>query len=171
MKLDWYTPLSKNQKLVFRASAKFGFLFSYNRNVGLTPFGRFELGGDGLSGGYQLTARDIVSLRGYDVLNQTNGSPIFNKFTFELRYPISLNPSATVYTLLFAEGGNVYNDIKKYNPANLKRSVGAGVRIFLPMFGLLGFDYGIGFDEVKGNGNNLFTKYGKFRIILGFEPE
>lgn len=171
LKLDWYTPLSKNQKLVFRASAKFGFLFSYNRNVGLTPFGRFELGGDGLSGGYQLTARDIVSLRGYDVLNQTNGSPIFNKFTFELRYPISLNPSATVYTLLFAEGGNVYNDIKKYNPANLKRSVGAGVRIFLPMFGLLGFDYGIGFDEVKGNGNNLFTKYGKFRIILGFEPE
>lgn len=171
LKLDWYTPLSKNQKLVFRVAAKFGFLFSYNKNVGLTPFGRFELGGDGLSGGYQLTARDIVSLRGYDVLNQTNGSPIFNKFTFELRYPISLNPSATVYTLLFAEGGNVYNKLKDYNPANLKRSVGVGVRIFLPMFGLLGFDYGIGFDEVKGSGNNFFTKYGKFRIILGFEPE
>jgi outer membrane protein insertion porin family len=170
LKIDWYAPLSKNQKLVFRATAKFGFMFTYNQKLGLTPFERFQVGGDGIST-FRLTPVDIISLRGYDVFTGDNGAPIYNKFSMELRYPFSLNPSATIFALLFAEGGNAYSDIRRYNPLNLKRSVGAGVRIFLPMFGLLGFDYGIGFDNTPNNGTNIFSKYGRFRVILGFEPE
>jgi outer membrane protein insertion porin family len=170
LKIDWYAPLSKNQKLVFRATAKFGFMFTYNQKIGLTPFERFQVGGDGIST-FRLTPVDIISLRGYDVFTGDNGAPIYNKFSMELRYPFSLNPSATIFALLFAEGGNAYSDIRRYNPLNLKRSVGAGVRIFLPMFGLLGFDYGIGFDNTPNNGTNIFSKYGRFRVILGFEPE
>jgi outer membrane protein insertion porin family len=170
LKIDWYAPLSKNQKLVFRATAKFGFMFTYNQKLGLTPFERFQVGGDGIST-FRLTPVDIISLRGYDVFTGENGAPIYNKFSMELRYPFSLNPSATIFALLFAEGGNAYSDIRRYNPLNLKRSVGAGVRIFLPMFGLLGFDYGIGFDNTPNNGTNIFSKYGRFRVILGFEPE
>jgi len=170
LKVDWYAPLSKNQKLVFRATAKLGFMFTYNSKLGLTPFERFQVGGDGISS-FRLTPVDIISLRGYDVFTGDNGAPIYNKFSMELRYPFSLNPSATIFALLFAEGGNAYTDIKKYNPLNLKRSVGAGVRVYLPMFGLLGFDYGIGFDNTPNTGTNIFSKYGRFRVILGFEPE
>lgn len=169
-KAEWYAPLSKNQKLVFKASAKMGFLFTYNNKLGLTPFERFELGGDGISN-IRFFGREIISLRGYEVFTPSAGAAIYNKFSMELRYPISLNPSATIYALAFMEAGNWYPSIQKYNPINLKRSFGAGVRIFLPMFGLLGFDYGIGFDDVPNKGNNIFSKYGKFRIILGFEPE
>jgi outer membrane protein insertion porin family len=118
--------------------------------------------------------RDIIGLRGYDILTPDLGAPIFNKYIMELRYPLSLNPSATVYLLGFAEAGNFWMDIKDYKPYDLNRSVGAGLRVFLPMFGLLGFDYGIGFDNTGINaitGNNIFQKYGKFRIILGFEPQ
>lgn len=170
LKAEWYAPLSKNGKLVFKASAKMGFLFTYNKDLGLTPFERFELGGDGLSN-VNYDAREIVSLRGYQVITPSVGAPIYNKYSFELRYPLSLNPSATIYALTFFEGGNYWNDIKRYNPIDLKRSVGAGVRIFLPMFGLLGFDYGIGFDDTPEAGSNIFSKYGEFRVILGFEPE
>ena len=93
----------------------------------------------------------------------------------ELRYPISLNQSATIYALLFADAGNYWNSIQDYKPYDLARSAGLGVRVFLPMFGLLGFDYGFGFDRDKfgltTTGNNIFSKYGSFRIILGREPE
>jgi len=169
-RMEWYAPLSKNNKLVFKASAKMGFLFAYNKDIGVSPFGRFELGGDGISN-IRYFGREIISLRGYDVFTPSAGAPIYNKFTMELRYPISLNPSATIYALAFVEGGNWYSSIQTYNPVNLKRSFGAGVRVFLPMFGLLGFDYGIGFDNNNTTGTNFFSKYGKFRIILGFEPE
>ena len=100
----------------------------------------------------------------------TVATPLFNKFTMELRYPISLNPSSTIYILSFFEGGNAYRTFRDYNPFDLYRSVGAGLRVFLPMFGTLGFDYGIGFDKAK-TGANIFENYGRFSIILGFEPE
>lgn len=170
LKVDWYAPLSKNQKLVLRATAKMGFMFTYNNALGLSPFERFQVGGDGITS-FRLIPVDIISLRGYDVFTGEMGAPIYNKFSMELRYPFSLNPSATIFALLFAEGGNAYDNIRDYNPLRLKRSVGAGVRIFLPMFGLLGFDYGIGFDNTPNNGTNIFSKYGRFRVVLGFEPE
>ena len=154
-KIDWYAPLSKNQKLVFRATAKMGFLFTYNDRIGLSPFERFEVGGDGISN-VQFFGREIISLRGYDVFSPSTGAAIYNKYTMELRYPISLNPSATIFLLAFVEGGNFYPTIQKFNPINLRRSFGLGARIFLPMFGLLGFDYGIGFDNVPNAGNNIF---------------
>jgi len=172
---EWYTPIVKN--LVFKASANLAFLGLYNKRVGYSPFERVEFGGDGLSNlnaGTQL-GRDIVSMRGYDVFEPgRGGSPIMNKFSMELRYPISLNQSATIYALIFADAGNYWRSIREYKPYDLYKSVGAGVRVFLPMFGLLGFDYGFGVDKARYgpvSGNNVFSKYGKFRIILGREPD
>lgn len=168
---DWYTPIVG--KLVLKASAKLGFLGSYNSDIGITPFERFELGGDAFQQNTYL-GRQPFGLRGYDNLSDGRGNigfPIFNKFSMELRYPISLNPSATVYVLGFVEGGNVYENFNEYKPYDLQKSYGLGLRLFLPMFGLLGFDYGIGFDNGNTVGNNIFEKFGKFRIILGFEPE
>ena len=154
-----------------RFSAKFGFLGKYNNKIGYSPFERFELGGDGISN-VQFYGRDIISLRGYDPLKEDDsGSPFFDKLTVELRFPFSLNPSATIYALAFAEGGNVWDRVQDINPFDLKRSVGVGIRIFLPMFGMLGFDYGIGFDKQAENSGSIFNKYGKFSIVLGFEPE
>jgi outer membrane protein insertion porin family len=172
---EWFTPITKNlkQPLVLRVAAKFGFLGYYNKDIGYSPFERFELGGDGISN-IQFFGRDILALRGYDVLSPNTGSPFFNKFTVEMRFPISLNPSATIFATAFLEGGNFYNDIKSYNPFDIKRTAGLGVRIMLPMFGLLGFDYGIGFDKDAGTANgfgDFLNKYGKFSIVLGFEPE
>ncbi len=177
LQFEWYTPIWKN--LVFKASANLSFLGQYNRRVGLSPFERVEFGGDGLSNlnqGTQL-GRDIVSFRGYkEVVTPFGGAPIYNKFSMELRYPISLNQSATIYALLFADAGNYWMGIKQYRPYDLARSAGVGIRVFLPMFGLLGFDYGLGFDRDKFGlppqvGKNIFAKYGAFRIILGREPE
>lgn len=168
---EWFTPIAGN--LVLHTSAKLGFLGQYNKKIGVTPFQRYELGGEGFNQA-QFLGRDIVGLRGYDILTPDLGAPIFNKYIMELRYPLSLNPSATVYVLGFAEAGNYWMDIRDYKPFELRRSVGAGLRVFLPMFGLLGFDYGIGFDNDNVNaltGTNVFQKYGKFRIILGFEPQ
>lgn len=168
---EWYTPIFGN--LIFHTSAKLAFLGTYNRDMGLTPFQRYEMGGDGFNQ-MQFLGREIVGLRGYDIITPDLGAPIFNKYIMELRYPLSLNPSATVYLLTFAEAGNFWMDIKDYKPYDLRRSVGVGLRVFLPMFGLLGFDYGIGFDKNDINsvtGNNIFQKYGNFRIILGFEPQ
>ncbi len=172
---EWFTPITKNlkQPLVLRVAAKFGFLGYYNKDIGYSPFERFELGGDGISN-IQFFGRDILALRGYEVLSPNTGAPFFNKFTVEMRFPISLNPSATIFATAFLEGGNYYNDIKSYNPFDIKRTAGLGVRIMLPMFGLLGFDYGIGFDKDAGTANgfgDFLNKYGKFSIVLGFEPE
>ncbi|MEZ4917065.1 MAG: outer membrane protein assembly factor BamA [Chitinophagales bacterium] len=167
----WYTPIVGN--LVFHTSAKLGFLGKYNKDIGVTPFERYQLGGQGFNS-FTILGTDIIGLRGYDVITPSGGSPIMNKYTMELRYPISLNPSATIYALGFFEAGNYWNSLKEYKPYELKRSFGVGVRAYLPMFGLLGFDYGIGFDDRDNNaltGKNMFSKYGQFRIILGFEPE
>ncbi|MDZ4844133.1 MAG: POTRA domain-containing protein [Chitinophagales bacterium] len=175
---EWFLPLTRSKKfpLVLRFSAKFGFLGKYNDKIGYSPYERFEVGGDGISN-VQFYGRDIISLRGYEVAEVTPsgaGAPFFNKLTMELRFPFSLNPSATIYGLAFMEGGNTWMDIKDFNPFDMKRAAGLGVRIFLPMFGMLGFDYGIGFDKNAPKGSSAgdyLSNYGKFSIILGFEPE
>jgi outer membrane protein insertion porin family len=169
----WYTTIVKN--LVLKAEAKMGYLGMYNDEVGLSPFGRYELGGDGLSNFVGLQGKDIVSLRGYkDPVNDVSeanriGAGIFNKYTLELRYLISPNPNATIYVLGFLQGGNAWAGFRDYNPFMLKRSAGLGLRVFLPMFGTLGFDYGIGFDKNLPVGSKPWD-YGSFNIVLGFEP-
>jgi outer membrane protein insertion porin family len=129
-----------------------GFLGTYNSKLGQSPFERFYLGGVYLSG-FLLDGREIVNLRGYDDLslttpNQNVGAPVISKYGMELRYPLSTNPQATIYALTFIEAARTWTNFKDYNPFNLYRSAGAGLRIFLPMFGLLGFDYGWRLDDV-----------------------
>lgn len=171
---DWYTTIYQN--LVFRASAKFGFLGTYNTQLGLSPFERFEVGGDGIST-YSILGKEIVRLRGYDVISPTSppatiaGAAIFNKFTAEIRYPISLNPSATIFALAFLEGGNTWQNIRDYRPYMLNKSVGIGVRVFLPMFGLLGLDYGFPLDKVIYSNGSKANMNGRINIVLGQEPE
>ena len=155
---SFFTPLlgGTARKLVLNTRVKYGFLGSYNKDIGLSPFERFYLGGDGLSG-FALDGREIIGLRGYtnSALTPYNskgevGGTIFGKYTFELRYPLSLNPMATVYVLGFLEAGNAWEKFKEFNPFDVRRSAGIGVRIFLPMFGMLGLDWGYGFDEIPG---------------------
>ena len=162
---SWYKSIG--DKLVLFNRAQFGVLGFYNSDVGQSPFNRFYLGGDGLAG-FSLDGREIIALRGYannsvtpkQAIPNSNGvgtslvtvgGTTYNKFSMELRYPISLNPSATIYVLGFLEAGNNYLGTRYYSPIDLKRSAGAGVRVFLPMFGLLGLDWGYGFDEVEGS--------------------
>jgi len=172
---DWYKTIVG--KLVFRARARVAILGHYNSKLGNIPFERFEVGGDGLSNQFvMLAGRDIISARGYDVGELALGSfdggaSVYNKFDVELRYPITLNPSSSIYVLTFAQGINAFNGLRNYNPFDLRRSAGVGLRVFLPMFGTLGFDYGIGFDKDLPPGSRKLTDYGRFNIILGFEPE
>jgi len=139
-------------KFVIYAKVGFGGLFTYTPEVGTAPFERFYLGGSGLSG-FSLDAREIIALRGYDdkSLSPGVGAPFVTKYTAELRYPFSTNPSAMVYGLVFAEMGNTYNNLEEFNPFNNYRSAGVGVKVFLPMFGLLGLDWGYRFDDVPTN--------------------
>lgn len=185
---EWYVPIGrpmgKDQKtFVLKAAAKMGIVGRYNSAVPLSPFERFEVGGDGISN-YIYYGKDIISQRGYPVYytsdpkvnpDNTNsprgyqGFTIFNKYTLELRYPISLNPSSTIYALTFLEAANGYDGLQNFDPFRLRRSAGIGMRFFLPMFGLLGFDYGIGFDRLhKGGGLKNATK---FSFMLGYEPD
>lgn len=176
---EWYTPIVG--KLVLKTSAKIGLVGFYNREIGTTPFERFQVGGDGINNqqfGFQ--GVDIISMRGYEVtdlsanfdaLGRTSPAPVFDKFTVEMRYPLSLNPSSTIYVLAFAQGGNAWRNLRDFNPFDLKRSAGIGMRVFLPMFGMLGFDYGIGFDKVREPGARGLKGLGDFNIVLGFEPE
>ncbi|MBO3117143.1 BamA/TamA family outer membrane protein [Winogradskyella sp. DF17] len=148
-KVDWYTELAKN--LVLRPSAEFGFLGAYNNDRGIIPFERFFLGGDGL-GNFALDGREIIQLRGYpnQSLSTQDGGSIYNKFSLELRYPITLGAQAKIYALTFVEAGASVNSFREFDPFNLNRSAGLGVRIFMPAFGLLGIDFGHGFDPVPG---------------------
>ena len=148
-KLSWFTALAG--KLVLNTRVQYGFLGRYNNKLDVTPFERFTVGGSGLSG-FNLYGTEVIALRGYpdNSLSPSTGSTIFNKYTFELRYPLSLNPSATIYGMAFTEAGNAWNGFDEFKPFDIKRSAGLGVRIFLPMFGLLGFDYAYGFDPVPG---------------------
>lgn len=140
--------------LVISARVKYGFLGAYNNDIGITPFDRFYLGGDGLSGTQNLDGRELIGMRGYTnesiTPDRNKGATVYNKSTLELRYPVSLNPSATIYALAFMEAGNAWNDFQSFNPFSLKRTAGVGVRVFLPMFGLLGLDWGYGFDDIPG---------------------
>lgn len=160
--------------LVLNTKANFGFLGYYNAEIGTSPFERFKLGGDGLQGFDFLRGSEIIGLRGYQnnsivpdasFTSFSLGAPIYNKFTIELRHPITMNQSATIYVLGFLEGGNTYSSFQTFNPYNsIKRSAGGGVRIFLPIFGLLGLDYGYGFDEIPGNPG---ASGGQFHFSIG----
>ncbi len=145
----WFTTLT--DKLVLMTNAEFGYLGNYNRKLGDSPFERYFVGGDGMSA-YQLDGRESIQLRGYENsrLSSVQGGTLYNKFEMELRYPITLKPMASIYVLGFLDAGNSYDDFYDYNPFDLKRSAGLGLRIFMPQFGLLGIDFGHGFDPLPG---------------------
>ncbi|MGO4904573.1 BamA/OMP85 family outer membrane protein [Flavobacterium sp. W20_MBD1_R3] len=154
-KADWYTKIYG--KLVLRTLTEFGFLGAYNQDRGSVPFERFYLGGDGLAN-FSMDGRETIQLRGYPnnsltPVNSTGdqiGATVFNKFSMELRYPITLKSSASIYALAFMEAGSSFSDFKSYNPFALSRSAGVGLRVFMPAFGLLGIDFGHGFDALPG---------------------
>ncbi|MBO5814928.1 MAG: outer membrane protein assembly factor BamA [Bacteroidales bacterium] len=158
--------------LVLMARAQFGYLGYYNRNWGYSPFEGFRVGGDGMSG-YDTYGSEIIALRGYEnysltpqALSSYNSTGnyyagnVYDKFTVELRYPVILQPQSTIYALLFLEGGNCWSDIRDFNPFQIKRSAGVGVRVFLPMIGLLGVDWGYGFDDPVNGGS-------QFHFVIG----
>jgi outer membrane protein insertion porin family len=146
---DWYTRIY--DKLVLRTLGEFGFMGAYNSDRGLVPFERFYLGGDGLAN-FALDGREVIQLRGYpnNSLSSVDGGTIYNKFSLELRYPITLKQAATIYGLTFLEGGTAFDDFKNYNPFAIQRSAGFGLRVFMPAFGLLGIDFAHGFDNIPG---------------------
>ena len=183
---EFYIPLTKpvgedHKQLVLKAAAKFGFLGRYNSALNISPFERFQVGDAGLTNQFALLGYDIISQRGYPVYQtsdpkinpEASGASqyftIFNKYVLEVRYPLSLNPSSTIYALGFLEAANGWYNINQYNPFQLRRSVGVGMRFFLPMFGLLGFDYGIGLDRYTP-GSSL-KDMSRFTFMLGFEAE
>ena len=161
-----------NKALVLMGRAMFSYLGHYNENA-RSPFEAFSMGGDGMSS-YTSYGTDYIAMRGYTSGSLTPYNPqtgtsmgyLYNKFTMELRYPLSLEQSATIYALTFVEAGNCFNSIKNYNPFNLKRSAGVGVRIFLPMFGMMGIDWGYGFDSVDGSTKPSGSQ---FHFVLGQE--
>ena len=161
-----YTPLTRDQEhtLVLRNAFELGFLGYYNENV-KSPFEGFIVGGSGMSG-YNIYGTDYVALRGYKdySLSPTNGSKMYTKFTTELRFPVTLKPSATIYGLAFLEAGNAESYFNNYNPFKLYRSAGVGVRIYLPMFGLMGIDWGYGFDDVPGDSD---ASGSQFHFVIG----
>ena len=160
---EWFTRLV--DKLVLRTNVELGYLGSYNNERGVIPFERFFLGGDGL-GAFSLDGREAIALRGYpnQSLSTQDGGNIYNKFSLELRYPITLKSQASIYGLTFLEGGASYDSFRAYNPFQLNRSAGLGIRIFMPAFGLLGIDFGHGFDPLPG----LTTKNGwETHFIIG----
>jgi outer membrane protein insertion porin family len=171
----------RSRQLILKVAAKFGFMGRYNPKLDYSPFERFQVGDAGLTNNYGILGYDIIAQRGYPVYN--NSDPrvnpdqnstskfftIFNKYVAELRYPFSTNPNSTIYGLAFFEAANGWYTYQDYNPFRLRRSVGVGMRFFLPMFGLLGFDYGVGLDRLTP-GVKL-KDASKFTFMLGFEPE
>lgn len=160
-------------KLVLAARAHFGYIGAYDNNLGVGPFERFQLGGDGLTGQNFLLGTDVVGLRGYannsitprdfqdiaDPLDDIEGGTIFNKYVMEIRYPVSLSPTATIYALTFLEGGNNWDNFADFNPYNIKKSAGIGLRMFMPAFGLMGIDWAYGFDRVDGALDNSGAQF------------
>jgi Outer membrane protein/protective antigen OMA87 len=184
---EWYVPIGKargeekNKQFILKAAAKFGFLGRYNTKIETSPFERFQLGDAGLSNNFAILGYDIIAHRGYPVYDNSDPKinpdqssareffPIFNKYTLELRYPFSTSASSTIYGLTFFEAANGWYKFQDYNPFKLRRSVGVGMRFFLPMFGLLGFDYGIGLDRITPTSG--LKGAAKFTFMLGQEPE
>jgi outer membrane protein insertion porin family len=195
---EYYLPIGrgrgedKNKQFIIKAAAKFGFIGRYNKDLPVSPFERFQVGDAGLNNQFALLGYDIIAHRGYPIysssdpkVNPENTNPqqfftIYNKYTMELRYPFSTSASSTIFGLAWFEAANGWYDrmdavnnpslrYEPYNPFRLRRSAGVGMRFFLPMFGLLGFDYGIGFDRIRPNEplRNAF----KFTFMLGQEPQ
>mgnify|MGYP001364352427 FL=1 len=164
-KSSWFSAFS--EKLVLNTRVEMGLLGAYNNNLGVAPFERFYVGGDGMSGmGYQFDGRELISLRGYsnNSISPQTGATIYSKYTTELRYAISLNPSSTVYALAFLEAGNAWDSFDNYNPFQVKRSAGFGVRLMLPMIGMMGLDYGWGLDDIVGRPD---ANGGQFHFSIG----
>jgi outer membrane protein insertion porin family len=184
---EWFVPIGragggdKSRQLVMRLAAKYGFIGRYNNELPISPFERFQVGDAGLTNNFGVLGYDIIAHRGYPVYQTSNPNinpdqqqaseffTIFNKYTLEMRYPFVTNPSSTIYGLAFFEAANGWYSFKEWNPFLLRRSVGVGVRFFLPMFGLLGFDYGIGLDRITQDGR--LRDASRFTFMLGFEPE
>ena len=184
---EWFVPIGKpagedkSRQFVLRMAAKYGFIGRYNQNIPVSPFERFQVGDAGLTNNFGVLGYDIIAHRGYPVYdnsdptinpdkqNATNFFTIFNKYSLEMRYPFVTNPSSTIYGLAFYEAANGWYSFKEWNPFRLRRSMGVGVRFFLPMFGLLGFDYGIGLDRITATGR--LRDASRFTFMLGFEPE
>jgi len=187
MNAEWYVPIGspkgaeKNRQFILKVAAKYGFIGKYNQDLPISPFERFQLGDAGLSNNFAVLGYDIIAHRGYPIYASSNPKinpegltpgeyfTIFNKYTMELRYPFSTSAGSTIYGLAFFEAANGWYDFKSYNPFVLRRSVGVGLRFFLPMFGLLGFDYGIGLDRY--NQRTGLKGAAKFTFMLGQEPE
>jgi outer membrane protein insertion porin family len=184
---EWYVPLGKpmgedrSRQFVLKVAAKYGFMGRYNSKLDYSPFERFQVGDAGLTNNYGILGYDIIAQRGYPVYNDSDPKvnpdqnstskffTIFNKYVAELRFPFSTNPNSTIYGLAFFEAANGWYTYKDYNPFRLRRSVGVGMRFFLPMFGLLGFDYGVGLDRLTPGAK--LKDAAKFTFMLGFEPE
>ncbi len=183
---EWYIPIGKamgadkSKQFVLKAAVKYGFMGRYNSNLDFSPFERFQLGDAGLTNNFGLLGYDIISQRGYPVYQNSDPKvnpeqqsatqffTIFNKYTLEMRYPFVTNPSSTIYGEVFFEAANGWYNYNDYNPFQLRRDAGVGLRFFLPMFGLLGFDYGIGLDRIQ---NGSIKGASRFTFMLGFEPE
>ena len=184
---EWFIPIGKamgadrSRQFVLRAAAKYGFMGRYNNKLDYSPFERFQVGDAGLANGSYILGYDIIAHRGYPVYessdpkfnpDQQNASrffTIFNKYTLEMRYPFTTNPSSTIFGMVWFEAANGWFDYKTYDPFRLRRSAGVGMRFFLPMFGLLGFDYGVGFDRITEGGR--LRDATRFTFMLGYEPE
>jgi len=173
-KSDYYYPISKNDKMVLNARFAFGYLGHYNKDIGPSPFENFYLGGDGMTG-YSFYGREVIALRGYingsltptDPTRGVSSGNVYSKITFELRYPISLKPQATIYGLAFLESGKAWYELKEYNPFKMNRSAGIGLRANLPMFGLLGIDWGYGFDPVPDPTSYPNGNKSQFHFVIG----
>jgi outer membrane protein insertion porin family len=172
---QWYAKIVG--KLVFKAQAQFGFLGKYSNKTEISTFERFKVGGDGMQGFDYLQGSEIVALRGYANgviipegtqnvnVARNSGSPIYTKYQMELRHPVMLNDQATVYVLAFAEAANTWNKFTEYNPFKVRRSAGVGARIFLPIFGMLGIDYGHAFDPIPGLPSSTWKQNFTFSIM------
>jgi outer membrane protein insertion porin family len=185
--LEWFIPLGrpmgadKSRQFVIHAVAKYGFMGRYNNKLPFSPFERFQVGDAGLANGNFILGYDVIAHRGYPVYSTSDPKTnpdvqstqtfftIFNKYTLELRFPFTTSPSSTIYGMTWFEAANGWYDYKSYNPFRLRRAAGVGMRFFLPMFGLLGFDYGVGFDRMRP-GSSL-KDASRFTFMLGFEPE
>lgn len=184
---EWFVPIGKpagedkSRQFVLRMAAKYGFIGRYNKNIPISPFERFQVGDAGITNNFGVLGYDLVAHRGYPVYDNSDPTvnpdktaasrffTIFNKYSLEMRYPFVTNPSSTIYGLAFYEAANGWFSFKEWNPFRLRRSMGLGVRFFLPMFGLLGFDYGVGLDRLTPNGR--LRDASRFTFMLGFEPE
>ena len=166
-KAQWYQNLAGD--LVLFTGAQFGYLGYYNPDIGYSPFEGFDVGGDGMSG-YNLYGRETIGLRGYGngsltpLVGNVRVSNIYTKYTVELRYPITLQPQAAIYLLTFLEAGNAWYEFRTLNPFNVHRSAGVGARLFLPMIGMLGVDWGYGFDQIP---HNPTAHKGQFHFVIG----